>query len=126
MAFNENTRVKIPAILHLCRLGYQYLSLTGTRWDLNTNIFSNIFSSSVKSINADRNLEDSDIKKLLEDISLCLDNEDLGEALSFDNISVTVRKLRRKKLAEALVSKGDAQPRFQLNDHECYNINHIK
>ncbi|HOY08843.1 MAG TPA: type I restriction endonuclease [Candidatus Omnitrophota bacterium] len=80
MAFNENTRVKIPAILHLCRLGYQYLSLTGAKWDLNTNIFPDIFSSSIKSINSDKNLEDSDIKKLLEDISLCLDNEDLGEA----------------------------------------------
>jgi len=29
-----------------------------------------------------------------------------GEILSFDNISVTVRKLRRRKLAEALVSKA--------------------
>jgi len=29
-----------------------------------------------------------------------------GEMLSFDNISVTVRKLRRRKLAEALVSKA--------------------
>jgi hypothetical protein len=27
MAFNENSRVKIPAILHLCRLGYTYLPL---------------------------------------------------------------------------------------------------
>ncbi len=27
MALNEDTRVKIPAILHLCRLGYKYLSL---------------------------------------------------------------------------------------------------
>jgi len=27
MSFNENTRVKIPAILHLCRLGYDYLLL---------------------------------------------------------------------------------------------------
>jgi type I restriction enzyme R subunit len=79
MAFNENTRVKIPAILHLCRLGYQYLSLTGAKWDLNTNIFPDIFSSSIKSINSDKSLEDNDIKKLLEDISLCLDNEDLGE-----------------------------------------------
>ena len=26
MAFNENTRVKIPAILQLCRLGYNYIS----------------------------------------------------------------------------------------------------
>lgn len=80
MAFNENTRVKIPAILHLCRLGYQYLSLSGVKWDLNTNIFSDIFSSSIKFINSDKNLDDSDIKKIFEDISLCLDNEDLGEA----------------------------------------------
>jgi len=29
-----------------------------------------------------------------------------GEVMSFDNISVVVRKLRRKKLAEALVSKA--------------------
>jgi hypothetical protein len=27
MAFNEDTRVKIPAILHLCRLGYEYFLL---------------------------------------------------------------------------------------------------
>ena len=27
MAFNEDTRVKIPAILHLTRLGYEYVSL---------------------------------------------------------------------------------------------------
>lgn len=27
MAFNENTRVKIPAILHLCRLGFNYYPL---------------------------------------------------------------------------------------------------
>jgi hypothetical protein len=27
MAFNENSRVKIPAILHLRRLGYTYLPL---------------------------------------------------------------------------------------------------
>ena len=80
MAFNENTRVKIPAILHLCRLGYTYLPLSSAKWDLNTNIFYDIFSSSIKSINPHKDLEDSDIKKLLEDISLCLDNEDLGEA----------------------------------------------
>ena len=27
--FNEDSRVKIPAILHLMRLGYKYLSLKG-------------------------------------------------------------------------------------------------
>lgn len=78
MAFNENTRVKIPAILHLCRLGYKYLSLSKSVWDSETNIFTGIFEESVKRINP--LLEENDIKRLLEDISLALDNEDLGEA----------------------------------------------
>lgn len=26
MAFNENSRVKLPALVHLCKLGYQYVS----------------------------------------------------------------------------------------------------
>jgi type I restriction enzyme R subunit len=51
--FNEDTRVKIPSILHLCRLGYEYLSLKDTKWDLNTNI-SLIFSKkSIIKINRD-------------------------------------------------------------------------
>ncbi len=44
MKFNEDTRVKLPAILHLMRLGYQYLSLKGQRWDLDTNIFPELFN----------------------------------------------------------------------------------
>ena len=39
MKFNEDTRVKIPTILHLMRLGYRYLSLKDQRWDLSSNIF---------------------------------------------------------------------------------------
>ena len=40
MSFNENTRVKIPAIITLTRLGYNYLSLTDrTDIDKETNIF---------------------------------------------------------------------------------------
>ena len=50
MAFNENSRVKIPAILHLERLGYTYLSLTKSTWDLDTNIFTDIFHESLKRI----------------------------------------------------------------------------
>lgn len=33
MKFNEDSRVKIPAILHLTRLGYSYLSLKELEWD---------------------------------------------------------------------------------------------
>jgi type I restriction enzyme R subunit len=78
MAFNENTRVKIPAILHLCRLGYKYVSLSKAKWNIDTNIFTDIFEESIQRINPDS--EQGDIKRILEDISLVLDNEDLGEA----------------------------------------------
>ena len=78
MAFNENTRVKIPAILHLCRLGYRYLSLKNAKWDESTNIFKDIFYESVKRLNPE--LNDGDAKRLYDEISLCLENEDLGKA----------------------------------------------
>ena len=40
MAFNENTRVKIPAILHLTQLGYEYVSLQReNQYDMAYNIF---------------------------------------------------------------------------------------
>ena len=52
MAFNENTRVKIPAILRLIQLGYKYVSLKDAKWDVDTNIFTDIFSESICRINA--------------------------------------------------------------------------
>jgi len=77
MAFNENTRVKIPAILHLCRLGYTYLSLKDTKRNESTNIFTDIFTSSLKRIN--KKITQDEINKTLEDVTLALDNDDLGQ-----------------------------------------------
>ena len=77
MSFNEDTRVKIPAILHLCRLGYSYLSLNQTPRDESTNIFTDIFSASLLKINPDSDA--SAINRTFENVSLVLDNEDLGE-----------------------------------------------
>ena len=45
MTHNEDSRVKIPALIHLTRLGYEYLSLKNAVWDDNTNIFTNVFIS---------------------------------------------------------------------------------
>lgn len=78
MAHNEDTRVKIPAILHLSRLGYQYISLKETKWDIETNIFKDIFFDALNNINKEVNQDD--LKRLYEHISLTLDNEDLGKA----------------------------------------------
>ncbi|MDO8282354.1 MAG: type I restriction endonuclease [Thermodesulfovibrionia bacterium] len=80
MSFNENTRVKIPAILHLCKLGYDYLSLSRAKRDESTNIFTDIFAESIRRINPD--IDASEVKRVFEDVSLALDNEDLGEAFS--------------------------------------------
>jgi len=51
MRFNEDSRVKIPAILHLARLGYTYLSLKNLDWHESSNIVPTIFKSSVAAIN---------------------------------------------------------------------------
>lgn len=78
MKFNEDSRVKIPTILHLVRLGYEYLSLKNNFWDESTNIFTDIFNKNIKRLNPD--FSDGDVKRLYDEVSLCLENEDLGKA----------------------------------------------
>jgi type I restriction enzyme R subunit len=80
MKFNEDTRVKIPTILHLVRLGYEYLSLKDPKvtWDESTNIFNDIFHQSIKKINP--TITDVEAKQCYDEVSLCLENEDLGKA----------------------------------------------
>ena len=78
--FNEDSRVKIPALLHLIRLGYKYLSLKDNSWDRQTNIFRDIFIDSLKKINNSTELNNDDINRIFDDISLLLENDDLGEA----------------------------------------------
>lgn len=51
MVFSEDSRVKIPCILHLVRLGYSYLSLKNASWDEETNIFSELFHTSIARVN---------------------------------------------------------------------------
>lgn len=75
---NEDTRVKIPTILHLTRLGYKYLSLKGANWCIDTNIFPDIFKEAVGKINP--GMDDSDLDRYLDDLKQDLDNHDLGRA----------------------------------------------
>jgi type I restriction enzyme R subunit len=78
MKFNEDSRVKIPTILHFVRLGYTYLSLKEQTWDESTNIFTDIFQKNIKRLNPE--LSDGDVKRFYDEISLCLENEDIGKA----------------------------------------------
>ncbi len=77
MKFNEDTRVKLPTVIHLVKLGYIYISKKKHAWDEDTNIFTDIFFENIKRLNPEINHED--IKKIYSEISTSLSNEDLGK-----------------------------------------------
>jgi type I restriction enzyme R subunit len=77
MKFNEDSRVKIPAILHLMKLGYEYISLVAQTRNEDTNIFSGIFLESIQRINPTSSA--AELSKKLNEITLELDYEDLGD-----------------------------------------------
>jgi type I restriction enzyme R subunit len=87
--YNEDTRVKIPAILHLMRLGYEYMSLKDAVYDVENNIFTDIFKESIARINPE--LSDDDIKRWYKEIALSLENEDLGKVF-FESLTATSGK----------------------------------
>ncbi|MEC5166922.1 type I restriction enzyme R subunit [Flavobacterium sp. PL11] len=78
MAFNEDSRVKIPAVLHLMCLGYTYLPLATATRDESTNIFTTIFRESILALN--NSLNETDISRIYLELALSLENEDLGKS----------------------------------------------
>lgn len=76
--FNEDSRVKIPALLHLGRLGYRYLSLKDGGWDPRSNIFPEHFAQAILRINPQLGRED--VPALLDELQLTLTGDDLGRA----------------------------------------------
>lgn len=79
MTFNEDSRVKIPAIVHLTRLGYSYLPKSAiANLHTDTNIFKDQFKAGLSKIN-DREFTDTEIDSFLSEINIQLDNSDLGK-----------------------------------------------
>ncbi len=77
MAFNEDSRVKIPALLHLVKLGYTYIPRRNhNQRQEETNIFPEIFETSIQKINPAASSDE--IKRLREELTLKLDYVDLG------------------------------------------------
>ena len=76
MAFNENSRVKIPAILHLMSLGYEYIPASQQIRNEENNIFYSVFIAEISRINE---ISDEEAQRVLDEINLELDYEDLGK-----------------------------------------------
>lgn len=90
MIFTEDSRVKIPAILHLLKLGYEYISLKDQNRIEGNNIFTSIFIPQVCKIN---DIEVDEAKRLLDEINLELDYEDLGKTFYERLVSTSGVKL---------------------------------
>ena len=78
--FNEATRVQMPAMVHLRRLGYKYWgriheSEAGTIYDPNTNILLEVFKVQFKKLNPEYAGE---YEQTLKDIRKELNDDDLG------------------------------------------------
>lgn len=79
----EDSRVEIPALVHFTRLGYTYMSIKDKErnvdYDGDTNIFYSQFLSAVNRINqTELTLEDA--KKIIGELKIKLDNDDLGKS----------------------------------------------
>ena len=78
-SFDENSRVKIPALVHLTRLGYKYISVKNveSQIDEQTNIYRKSFRDALNRIN-ETVLADKDVDSVIGDLKRLLDAEDLG------------------------------------------------
>jgi len=102
VGFNEATRVQMPAMVHLCRLGYKYFGKiseeqAGIVYDPDTNILIDVFKSQFAKLNL--GLEGNS-EQVLRERRQELDNDDLGRSffkrlqsvspvklIDFDNIN---------------------------------------
>lgn len=78
--FNEATRVQMPALVHLTRLGYDYFGkineeMSGVDYDPDTNILIQVFKKQFAVLNPD---SDGSAEEVLRQIRQELDNDDLG------------------------------------------------
>lgn len=93
--FNEATRVQMPALVHLDRLGYTYFgkiheSDANITYDPDTNILIKVFKEQFIKLNPQF---EGEAEQVLKDIRLELDNDDLGRGFYKRLISVSPYKL---------------------------------
>ena len=81
MIHNENSRVKIPALVHLTRLEYKYIKQKDCSgaYCPKTNIFKGILRDSINRLNGTA-LTEADVDSLVEELAIKLNADDLGRA----------------------------------------------
>ncbi|GAA8162172.1 type I restriction endonuclease subunit R [Helicobacter pylori] len=76
MPYNEITRVQIPALMHLAKLGYNFISQKNKpNLDTATNILTDSFTQSFERLNPTKNAKDS-----LAEMKKRLNYDDLGKS----------------------------------------------
>ena len=103
--FGEATRVQMPALVHLTRLGYKYFGKiseeeANTIYDPATNILIDVFKTQFNKLNPGK---DGEFEQILRTIRQELDNDDIGKSfyerliskspvrlIDFDNIENNV------------------------------------
>ena len=95
VGFNELTRVQMPAVVHLTRLGYTYFgkideSMAGMIYDPDTNILIQVFKEQFAKLNPEHAGE---AEQVIRDIRLELDNDDLGHSFFKRLLAVSPVKL---------------------------------
>lgn len=80
--FNEATRVQMPALVHLTRLGYIYYGkitedMAETKYDSDTNILLDVFKKQFAALNPGH---EGEAEEILRQIRQELDNDDLGRS----------------------------------------------
>ena len=79
----EDKYIKIPALVHASRIGYDYISIRGLKpgddYDSDTNIFYEPFRSALSCING-QEVDEQEARHLVAELRHKLDADDLGKA----------------------------------------------
>jgi len=119
LTHNEDSRVKIPALLHFIRLGYHYQSKKGMLIDKRNNVFVDIFKQSIRDINS-KEYDDKVLDDLIKEIADITDNAiDKGKSfyerlIKFNSIKlIDIENPKRndfRVVSELTYQKGTVSP----------------
>jgi type I restriction enzyme, R subunit len=101
MKYNEDSRVKIPALLHFKRLGYDYQSKKNVNIDSRNNIFVDVFKDSIRRLN-NKEFDDDFLNELIKEIATLTENAKdkgmsfFGRLVEFNNVKLIDLKQPQK------------------------------